>query len=155
MISAESVAVFRANGGLRVGVTDSGGVTAPSLRANDALCERGRGLALVDALSDEWTSVVDPAGTTVWFTFGTHPENGAKEKGAPMSDTWTVNSDSDLLTPAEVAAAFRVDAKTVTRWANRGYLRALRTLGGHRRYQRAEVEALLNRDVKVDGLEEA
>jgi excisionase family DNA binding protein len=49
-----------------------------------------------------------------------------------------------LLTPAEVAALFRVDAKTVTRWAQQGKIRSIRTLGGHRRYREAEVRALLN-----------
>ena len=48
-----------------------------------------------------------------------------------------------LMTPAEVAALFRVDPKTVTRWADSGKLTAIRTLGGHRRYMRSEVEALL------------
>jgi len=47
-----------------------------------------------------------------------------------------------LLTPAEVAAKFKVDAKTVTRWANAGKLTTIRTLGGHRRYKQSEVEAL-------------
>ena len=48
-----------------------------------------------------------------------------------------------LLTPAEVAALFRVDPKTVTRWAKAGKLSAIRTLGGHRRYRASEVQALL------------
>ena len=48
-----------------------------------------------------------------------------------------------LLTPAEVAALFRVDPKTVTRWANAGKLTEIRTLGGHRRYRQSEVQALL------------
>src|SRR5579872_267777 len=34
-----------------------------------------------------------------------------------------------LLTPREVAAMFRVDPKTVTRWANAGKLTSVRTLG--------------------------
>jgi excisionase family DNA binding protein len=49
-----------------------------------------------------------------------------------------------LLTPAEVAALFRVDPKTVTRWAKAGKLTSIRTLGGHRRYRSAEVHALLD-----------
>jgi len=49
-----------------------------------------------------------------------------------------------LLTPAEVAALFRVDPKTVTRWAKAGKLSSIRTLGGHRRYREAEVRALLS-----------
>ena len=48
-----------------------------------------------------------------------------------------------LLTPAEVATMFRVDPKTVTRWAKEGKLSFIRTLGGHRRYKEAEVRALL------------
>jgi len=49
-----------------------------------------------------------------------------------------------LLTPAEVASLFRVDPKTVTRWAKAGKLTAVRTLGGHRRYRQSEVQSLLN-----------
>ena len=48
-----------------------------------------------------------------------------------------------LLTPAEVASLFRVDPKTVTRWAKAGKLTAVRTLGGHRRYRQSEVQSLL------------
>jgi excisionase family DNA binding protein len=50
-----------------------------------------------------------------------------------------------LLSPAEVAAFFRVDPKTVTRWAKAGKLTSLRTLGGHRRYRESEVRTLLGR----------
>jgi excisionase family DNA binding protein len=48
-----------------------------------------------------------------------------------------------LLTPAEVATMFRVDPKTVTRWAKQGKLTWIMTLGGHRRYREAEVRGLL------------
>ena len=48
-----------------------------------------------------------------------------------------------LYTPAEVASLFRVDPKTVTRWAKQGRLTPIRTLGGHRRYRASEVEQLL------------
>jgi len=47
------------------------------------------------------------------------------------------------MTPAEVASLFRVDPKTVTRWADAGKLTAVRTLGGHRRYLHEEVQSLL------------
>jgi len=49
-----------------------------------------------------------------------------------------------LLTPSEVAQMFRVDPKTVTRWAKAGKLTAVKTLGGHRRYKESEVRALLS-----------
>jgi excisionase family DNA binding protein len=55
-----------------------------------------------------------------------------------------VNSEQEvLLTPAEVASLFRVDPKTVTRWAKSGKLTSIRTLGGHRRYKESEVKSLL------------
>lgn len=55
------------------------------------------------------------------------------------------NDESEpLLTPAEVATLFRVDPKTVTRWAKAGKLTSIRTLGGHRRYREAEVRTLLD-----------
>ena len=39
---------------------------------------------------------------------------------------------------------FRVDPKTVTRWAAAGKLGSVRTPGGHRRFREAEVRALLD-----------
>ncbi len=58
-----------------------------------------------------------------------------------------INRESEvLLTPSEVASLFRVDPKTVTRWAKAGKLTAIRTLGGHRRYRQTEVLGLLNID---------
>jgi excisionase family DNA binding protein len=48
-----------------------------------------------------------------------------------------------LLTPGEVAALFRVDPKTVTRWAASGRISSIRTPVGHRRYREVEIRALL------------
>ena len=68
----------------------------------------------------------------------------------PIENKWEGNDMSartpeaePLLTPAEVATMFRVDPKTVTRWAKAGKLTSIRTLGGHRRYRETEVRALL------------
>ena len=55
----------------------------------------------------------------------------------------TEPGEERLLTPSEVAKLFRVDPKTVTRWAKAGKLSSIRTLGGHRRYHASEVERLL------------
>lgn len=52
--------------------------------------------------------------------------------------------DDPLLTPAEVASMFRVDPKTVSRWANSGRIPALKTPGGQTRFRRSVIEALLN-----------
>ena len=48
-----------------------------------------------------------------------------------------------LLTPSEVAAMFRVNPKTVTRWARAGKISAIRTLGGHRRFKASEIQKFL------------
>lgn len=48
-----------------------------------------------------------------------------------------------LLTPGEVADLFRVDPKTVGRWARTGKIRCFRTVGGHRRFYAEDVRALL------------
>lgn len=56
-----------------------------------------------------------------------------------------------LMTPSEVAAAFSVDPKTVTRWAKAGKLTSIRTIGGHRRYREVEVRALLAGSTQVEG----
>jgi len=53
------------------------------------------------------------------------------------------NARDDLLTPAEVAALFRVNPKTVTRWARAGKITAIRTLGGHRRFRASEIKRCL------------
>ena len=53
------------------------------------------------------------------------------------------NDQDALLTPSEVAAMFRVNPKTVTRWARAGKISAIRTLGGHRRFRAAEIRRFL------------
>jgi len=55
-----------------------------------------------------------------------------------------MNAIERLLTPMEVAALFRVDSKTVARWALEGRIGCIRTPGGHRRFYESEVRALLN-----------
>lgn len=48
-----------------------------------------------------------------------------------------------LMTPGEVANLFRVDPKTVSRWAISGRIPSVRTPGGHRRFRETDVRALL------------
>ena len=53
------------------------------------------------------------------------------------------DNDNQLLTPGEVAVMFRVNPKTVTRWARAGRISAVRTLGGHRRFRASEIRRFL------------
>ncbi len=70
----------------------------------------------------------------------------------------TLNENDDLtapealLTPSEVAALFRVNPKTVTRWARAGKLTAIRTLGGHRRFKASEIRRCLEEMSDTRGL---
>lgn len=56
-----------------------------------------------------------------------------------------MDSRDRLLKPGEVADLFRVDPKTVTRWAAEGKLNSIRTPGRHRRFPESAVRALLAR----------
>ena len=71
------------------------------------------------------------------------PTSGIVPGGQEVLVTGRGADIEQLLTPSEVAALFRVDPKTVTRWAKAGKLTSIRTLGGHRRYRATEVQALL------------
>ena len=64
---------------------------------------------------------------------------GQRSKGALVE----IPTHTLLLTPSEVAALFRVDPKTVTRWSQKGKLHCIKTVGGLRRYLMDEVQALL------------
>jgi excisionase family DNA binding protein len=63
-----------------------------------------------------------------------------RKKESAMADPPQADT---LLTPAEVAALFRVNPKTVTRWARAGKITAIRTLGGHRRFRSSEIRRCL------------
>ena len=66
----------------------------------------------------------------------------------------SLENSERLLTPGEVALMFRVDPKTVTRWASAGRIGSIRTPGGHRRFREAEVRSLLT-DLTVDATRSA
>ena len=72
--------------------------------------------------------------------------NGDKVEKREIVEEHAMETTSDpdaLLTPSEVAAMFRVNPKTVTRWARAGKISAIRTLGGHRRFRAAEIRRVL------------
>lgn len=62
--------------------------------------------------------------------------------------------DDRLLTPAEVASLFRVDPKTVTRWARAGRLKRVLTPGGHHRFRESVVRHALESGELEDEVEE-
>lgn len=71
--------------------------------------------------------------------------NSAAAQHLPPDDDYV------LLTPGEVAEYFRVDPKTVSRWAAddkfpatpTGYTTVFRTVGGHHRFRASGVRAML------------
>jgi excisionase family DNA binding protein len=50
---------------------------------------------------------------------------------------------NELFTPAEAARRLGVTPNTVTRWSRAGKISAIQTMGGHRRFRRAEIERVL------------
>ena len=65
------------------------------------------------------------------------------DRGYPHVWEDTAMADNELLTPSEVAVMFKVNPKTVTRWARAGKISAVRTLGGHRRFRASEIRRFL------------
>jgi excisionase family DNA binding protein len=59
------------------------------------------------------------------------------------------STSTDLIAPVEAAELLCVDPKTVGRWASAGKINVIRTPGGHRRFLRSEILAIL----AVDGAE--
>ena len=60
------------------------------------------------------------------------------------------DSGNQLLTRTEVAEIFRVSPSTITRWAEEGKLPAIKTLGGHRRYEAKVVMELVEKLVRKE-----
>lgn len=60
----------------------------------------------------------------------------------------------ELMTAGEVADIFRVNPKTIGRWAKAGRLGYIQTPGGHKRYRREEVMQLLQVEGPADAPEE-
>src|SRR5689334_25069073 len=75
----------------------------------------------------------------------------ASPGAAGLEETCVDANSERLLTPGEVAALFRVDPKTVTRWAASGRISSIRTPGGHRRFRESEVRALLRGESQPAG----
>jgi excisionase family DNA binding protein len=70
------------------------------------------------------------------------------EAGAEIGrGTEALMAEHELLTPGEVAVMFRVNPKTVTRWARAGRISAIRTMGGHRRFRASEIQRFIDNDV--------
>jgi excisionase family DNA binding protein len=77
---------------------------------------------------------------------------GIAPEGTTMTQSDDLETPETLLTPSEVAALFRVNPKTVTRWARAGKLNAIRTLGGHRRFRASEIRRCLEEMSHEPGL---
>lgn len=62
---------------------------------------------------------------------------------ADAEEQETPTGKRDYLRVAEVAELFHVSTKTVVRWATEGKLPHVLTLGGHRRFPRADIERVV------------
>jgi excisionase family DNA binding protein len=59
----------------------------------------------------------------------------------PSSDD--IPPDEDLLTPDDAARRLAIGIRTLNRWVAEGRVFAYRLPNGHRRFRRADIEALL------------
>ena len=60
-------------------------------------------------------------------------------------------SANELLTSTEAAAIASVGVSTIKRWADQGTIPYVRTVGGHRRFERSSVERLLRELASASG----
>ena len=102
-------------------------------------------------------------GTAFWMDANRGGVRGALARRFTADPRWLLEMDHEvenmqprdddaLLTPSEVAAMFRVNPKTVTRWARAGKISAIRTLGGHRRFRASEIRQFLEQVEQTDNL---
>ena len=66
-----------------------------------------------------------------------------------VTSTGETDRTDDLLTSTQAAALIGVDAKTLGRRASLGRVPVLRTVGGHRRFRRSDLEQLAVADGDV------
>jgi excisionase family DNA binding protein len=125
--------------------------TLPVSRSSGTDALGGRGLVIVGELVSRWGTLREAAGgKTVFAEWGVRRLTSPSSKrrllvsgGKPLIvDGWDFGA-GQLLTPGDVAVLFRVDPKTVTRWADEGKLASIRTLGGVRRFSRQQVAYLM------------
>jgi anti-sigma regulatory factor (Ser/Thr protein kinase) len=82
-----AVRVTRLDDGVRVAITD-GSLSQPARRRHSQEATTGRGLQLLDDLSDDWGSEATASGKTVWFTAST-----ASDPWAPYANrTWALEA---------------------------------------------------------------
>ena len=67
----------------------------------------------------------------------------ARSPGRGLGPEGSFGGRNDLLTPAEAAHKLGVTPNTVTRWSRAGKIAAIQTMGGHRRFRRAEIERVM------------
>ena len=62
-----------------------------------------------------------------------------------MPANMDADSAQEYLRAGEAARILHVSPKTISRWAKEGKIPHIVTLGGHRRFPRTEIEALISR----------
>ena len=51
--------------------------------------------------------------------------------------------EQELISPAQAAKMLGVSITTLRNWEKAGKIKCIKTLGGHRRYKRSEIEQIL------------
>lgn len=70
----------------------------------------------------------------------------------PKSDT---QSSAKWVTGSAAQSALGVSESTIRRWANRGHIRTIRTLGNHRRYSAEDIAAVQRGEINPAAQPEA
>jgi anti-sigma regulatory factor (Ser/Thr protein kinase) len=94
-------AVQHAGGPLRLGLrrtafeviveVSDNSTSRPTMRPEDPASESGRGLLLIDALSDTWGTRLDDSAKTVWFALRLDDDTAAASAARPAGETKPAN----------------------------------------------------------------
>lgn len=68
-------------------------------------------------------------------------DNDPRDKSS--AEAASARPEAEYLTPGQVARMLHVSPKTVNRWADQGRIGCIVTLGGHRRFARRDVTAVV------------
>lgn len=79
------------------------------------------------------------------------PQVGQDAPAVPRSRLKPRDPADRLMTAAEVADWLRIDPKTVGRWVAAGRLRSIKTPGGHHRFKRGDIQAIVDGTPDLQG----
>ena len=104
---------------VRVEVRDAGH-GRPEVQSPPPLAPSGRGLRIVQEISDAWGIIPSPSGKTVWFALNLQPATSTDERGGRVSSGRTVDKEGPSVARSQCHAERRAKPSGRVRMTPRG-----------------------------------